>query len=77
MYIGHYWQFGKNIKRVTREHLHIKLSSSDDLHKKVFIILFNDHFSKTRRPNVIDIAGIHIKDPKALPPISNVECYFK
>lgn len=80
VYLGHYWHFNRNIERVTREHLNIELSSLDDLHKKVSLILLNNHFSITRRPhapNVIDVAGIHIENPKALPPVSNVKCYCK
>lgn len=49
---------------VARKYLDMELLSVEILHKRVSMVLSNNHFSFINRPlapNVIDIAGMHIE----------------
>lgn len=72
-YIGHYWYFTHSMKRIAREHFNKELPSTDVLHKRVSLQFYNNHFSLINRPlvpNSIDIAGVHMQEPKPLPTVS-------
>lgn len=51
-----------------------------DLAKNVSLILVNTHFSfigsRPLNAQVVEIGGVHIKDPKPLKPVSNIQLFF-
>lgn len=79
IYFGHYWFFNTHSKRLAREYFNMNLPTTDALHNRVSVILCNNHFSIMNRPtvpNLIDIAGIHIQEPKPLPSVSQNSFYY-
>ena len=72
-----YWYqsyvFNKPMEEYARRVFNMELPSELELNRRTALAFYNNHFSfiaRPRSPNVIDIAGIHIKEPKKLPKVS-------
>ncbi|XP_065199764.1 UDP-glucosyltransferase 2-like [Planococcus citri] len=60
----------KDMERHAREIFNMTLPSDEELNRKPALAFYNNHpsfISRPKSPNVIDIAGIHIKEAKKLP----------
>ncbi|XP_065199762.1 UDP-glucosyltransferase 2-like [Planococcus citri] len=73
-YVALYWyqiyKFNENMDKYAREVFNMELPPSEELNRRTALAFYNNHFSfiaRPKSPNVIDIAGIHIKEPKKLP----------
>ncbi|XP_065204365.1 uncharacterized protein LOC135834418 [Planococcus citri] len=69
-YWSHNFIHNKDMKRYAQEILNIELPSDEELNRRTALAFYNNHpsfISRPKSPNVIDIAGIHIKEPETLP----------
>ncbi|XP_065199766.1 UDP-glucosyltransferase 2-like [Planococcus citri] len=62
--------YKKDMERYARDILNIELPTDEELNRRTALAFYNNHpsfISRPMSPNVIDIAGIHIKEPRKLP----------
>ncbi|XP_065218582.1 UDP-glucosyltransferase 2-like [Planococcus citri] len=73
-YATSYWNLyftqNKNMERYAREIFNMQLPSDEELNRRTAMAFYNNHpsfISRPTSPNVINIAGIHIRELKKLP----------
>ncbi|XP_065220396.1 UDP-glucosyltransferase 2-like isoform X2 [Planococcus citri] len=69
-YWCHNFVHNKDMAVYARKHFNMELPSDEELHRRTALVFYDNHpsfISRSKSPNVIDIAGLHIKDPKKLP----------
>ncbi|XP_065220400.1 UDP-glucosyltransferase 2-like isoform X2 [Planococcus citri] len=70
IYWYHHFGHNKDMAVYARKHFNMELPTDEELHRRTALVLNDNHpsfISRPKSPNAIDIAGIHIKEPKKLP----------
>ncbi|XP_065220401.1 UDP-glucosyltransferase 2-like [Planococcus citri] len=69
-YWYHNFVHNKDMATYARKYFNMELPSDEELHRRTALVFYDNHLSfisRPKSPNVIDIAGTHIKEPKKLP----------